>query len=162
MQPAKQRAVVPQEFQAALPPGILSQPIHIGGSLGFAGPDMQPADDIWDALDDEAVSPTGPPGRPGAGVATDLRQNLYDFTVQVTAVSDLVLPYNRNRVYLFLQNRGANVISVAFGKSASKATGMQLAANGGFYEPILATVSSVHAIAAAGSNTLVVIEGFRA
>lgn len=148
--PEKQRATVPQEFQAGLPPGILYQPVHVGGSLGFG---LKPRKtDVWDQIDSDAQASI-------SGKA-DLRQDLYDFSVDIAAVSELVLPYNAKRIYLMVQNIGGAIAFLSFGKSATT-NGFRLPAVTGFYEPILGTVSSVHAIGVA-ATTLVVVEGFRA
>lgn len=156
----KQRGVIPQEFQAALPPGILWQPDHVGGSLGFGGkPEYET---IWDKLeaDAEAMIPPDALGVPGAG--TDLRQDLTNFLFQATAASQLVVPFNRSRIYLMLENIGAANVFVAFGKPATTQDSFRIAGGGGFYEPILGTVSSVHMISAAGTQSVIVVEGFRA
>lgn len=152
MQPRSLNDIVPQEFQAALPGGILYQPEKIGGSLGFSMP--KPAGDMWDELEREVAAE-------GVGVGTDVRQVLNTFLFMANTTSRLVLPYNKNRVYLMLQNQGTSRAFVAFGHVATSRD-FQIPTGPGFYEPILGTVSSVHMIAAAGSQPITVVEGFRA
>lgn len=156
MHPLKQRAVIPQDRQTGLPAEIYYQPIHVGGSLGFGG--KPTLESMWDKLEaDAAAADLGP-----AGPRQSYLQVFNNFLFQATPISQLVVPYNRTRTYLMLQNNGAAAVRVAFGRAADLTSGFVMAAGGGFYEPILGTVSSIHAIAAAGTNNVVVIEGFRA
>ena len=46
-----------------------------------------------------------------------------------------------------LQNNGVSIVRVAFGRAADLSSGFAMAGGGGFYEPILGTVQSVHGIA---------------
>ena len=155
----KQRGAVPLEHQTGLPPGIYYQPKHVGGSLGFgAKAFLQP---MWDQLEAEAAAAAeAAPVAPG-GAAT-LRNFLNNFLFQATTVSQLVVPYNRARVYLMMQNLGASSVFVAFGREATLADSFQMVGGGGFYEPILGTTSSVHMIAAAGTQNVIIVEGFEA
>jgi len=151
----KPRAVVPLEFQAGLPPGVLYQPLEVGGSLGFGGKgELEP---FWDKLEAEAEAMPDL-GLPGA--AANLRQNLNDFVFEATTVSRQVLPYSPTRIYLMLQNRGSADVFVSFGHTATL-NGFEIPSGPGFYEPILGTVSSVHMIAASGTQPVTVVEGFR-
>lgn len=152
MQPRNLNDIVPQEFQAGLPGGILYQPEKIGGSLGFSMP--KPAGDMWDDLERDVEAE-------GVGAGADPRQVLNTFLFIATPISRLVLPYNKNRVYLMLQNQGTSTTFVAFGHTATSRD-FQIPTGPGFYEPILGTVSSVHMISAAGSQPITVVEGFRA
>ena len=157
----KQRSMVPLDRQAALPPGILYQPDWVGGSLGFGGkPEFE---DMWDQLKAEAAelvpAAVMPPGlAPGL---VNLRQSLNNFLFQATVTSQLVVPYNAARVYLMIENIGAANVFVAFGKAATVLDSFRIAGGGGFYEPIFGTTSSVHCIAAAGTQSVVIVEGFR-
>jgi len=146
--------IIPMEYQAALPAGILYQPEHVGGAMGFAA--GKPAEDFWEDLEAEAEAAADA----GPGGAVSLRQSLHSFLIMVPTTSQLLLPYNANRIYLMLQNKGTASIFAAFGHTASSAD-FEIATGPGFYEPILGTVSSVHAVSAAGSQPLTVIEGFR-
>lgn len=155
---ARQRGPLPEHLQTGLPPGILSQPDYVGGSLGF-GPSEE-LEDVWDKLEAEAAADVLAPGVAG----TNLRQVLNDFIFQATVVSQLVVPYNTARIYLMMQNVGAANVFVSFGRSASITAGQsfRIAGAGGFYEPILGTTSSVHMITAAGTQPVNIVEGFRA
>jgi hypothetical protein len=154
MHPVQLRAVIPQDQQTGLPPEIYYQPTHVGGSLGFGG--KPTLESMWDKLDAEAAAKALP------GPGQSYLQTFNNFLFQATPVSQLVVPYNRLRTYLMLQNNGAAAVRVGFGREADLNSGFAMAAGGGFYEPILGTVSSIHAISAAGTNNVVVIEGFRA
>lgn len=152
--------MVPLDRQAALPPGILYQPDWVGGSLGFGGqPEYQ---DVWDQLKGEAEAAALVPAvAPGAdGGSPNLKQTLQNFLFQATVGSQLVVPYNANRVYLMVENIGAAAVFVSFGKQATTVDSFRILA-GGFYEPIFGTTSSVHCIAAAGTQNVIIIEGFR-
>jgi hypothetical protein len=152
--------MVPLDRQAALPPGILYQPDWIGGSLGFGGrPEFK---DLWDKLKGEAAALVPPVMPPGLAGSPNLKQSLQNFLFQATVVSQLVVPYNAARVYLMVENIGAANVFVSFGKEATTADSFRIAGNGGFYEPIFGTTSSVHCVAAAGIQNVVIIEGFRA
>lgn len=156
MHPNKQRAVLPQDRQTGLPAGIYYQPVHVGGSLGFGGkPGLEP---MWDKLEAEAEAaaeraPLGPSG--------SYLQTFNNFLFQAVVTSELIIPYNVIRTYLMLQNKGVSSVFLGFGREADVASGFEIAGGGGFYEPILGTVSSVHGIAAAGTQNVTVIEGFR-
>ncbi len=154
MHPLQLRAIIPQDRQTGLPPEIYYQPLHVGGSLGFGGKPSLAS--MWDKLDTEAAAKALP------GPAQSYLQVFNNFLFQATPVSQLVIPYNGTRTYLMLQNKGAASVFVSFGFAANIISGFELAAGGGFYEPVLGTVSSVHMISAAGSNNVVVVEGFRA
>ena len=157
--PLKQRAVLPQDRQTGLPAGIYFQPIHVGGSLGFGGkPELEP---MWDKLEAEAAAAAAP-GAPGYGGQASYLQNFNNFLFQAEVVSALIIPYNATRTYLMLQNKGASSVFLGFGREADVDSGFEIAGGGGFYEPILGTVSSVHGISAAGIQNVVVVEGFRA
>lgn len=157
--PLKQRAILPQDRQTGLPPGIYYQPIHVGGSLGFAGkPVLEP---MWDKLEAEAAA-TAAAAAPGpAGRFQSYLQTFNNFLFQAATISELIIPYNPNRTYLMLQNKGVSSVFLGFGRRADVASGFEIAGGGGFYEPILGTVSSVHGIAAAGIQNVTVVEGFR-
>lgn len=144
--------LIPMEYQAALPPGILQQPEHVGGALALTA-EPRP-DDIWDQIDAEqaALADVG---------ALNLNQNISNFSFIATAVSQIIMPYNVKRSYLLLQNNGAADVRVAFGRDADLTSGLVLSSGGGFYEPILGTVQSVHGISAAADSQVTVIEGFR-
>lgn len=144
--------LIPMEYQAALPPGILQQPEHVGGALALTA---QPKpDDVWDQIDAEQAAV--------AGVGElNLNQNISNFSFIAMSVSQVILQYNSKRSYLLLQNNGASDVRVAFGRTADLTSGLVLSAGGGFYEPILGTVQSVHGISAAGDSQVTVIEGFR-
>ena len=154
--PLKQRAVLPQDQQTGLPPEIYYQPIHVGGSLGFAGkPVLEP---MWDKLEAEAAAAADQvPGQ-----FRSYLQTFNNFLFQATVVSALIVPYNANRTYIMLQNKGASSVFLGFGREADAGSGFEIAGGGGFYEPILGTVSSVHAVAAAGIQDVAIVEGFRA
>ena len=154
MHPNQQRAVIAQDHQTGLPAGIYYQPIHVGGSLGFgAAPKLEP---MWDRLEAEAAAALAP-----GGAGASYLQNFNNFLFNATLLSQLVVPYNPNRTYLMMQNNGAGAVRVGFGRQADLNSGFVIAAAGGFYEPILGTVSSIHLISAVGTNQVVVIEGFR-
>lgn len=156
MHPNKQRAVLPQDRQTGLPPDIYYQPIHVGGSLGFGGkPDLE---SMWDKLEGEAETAAEPaPFGPGQSYL----QHFNNFLFQAAVTSELIIPYNPNRTYLMLQNKGGASVFLGFGREADIVSGFEIAGGGGFYEPILGTVSSVHGIAAAGTQNVTVVEGFR-
>jgi len=156
MDPREARLPLPEDQQTGLPRSIFYQPEEIGGSLGFGLP---PAlEDVWDKLEADAAADVL---EPGAGA--NLRQSLNDFIFQAEVTSELVIPYNRDRVYLFMQNQGAADVFASFGHSASIVPGQSHRISaGGFLEPILGTISSVHMIAAAGVQPVNIIEGFRA
>lgn len=157
---ARQRAPLPQDRQTGLPAGILFQPAHIGGSLGFGG--KPKIESVWDGLEAEASALAPGAGVPGApGVGPDLRQNLNDFVVQARVKSKLVIPYNPNRIYLMVQNRGSANVFISFGHAASDKSSFQISPGPGFIEPILGTVSSVHLVSAGGVQPVIIIEGFR-
>ena len=161
--PLKQRAVLPQDRQTGLPAGIYFQPIHVGGSLGFAGKaQLEP---MWDKLDAEAQAAAAAAADagevPGRGRRSYL-QTFNNFLFQAETVSALIIPYNANRTYLMLQNKGASSVFLGFGREADAGSGFEIAGGGGFYEPILGTVSSVHGVSAAGIQDVTVVEGFRA
>ena len=141
------------EYQAGLPPGILEQPEYIGGALALTA--TPKPDDVWDQIDAEQEAVAGVDG------ATNLNQNISNFSFVATTVSQIVIPYNVKRSYLLLQNNGASDVRVSFGKAADLMSGLVLSAGGGFYEPILGTVQSVHGISVAGTSQVTVIEGFR-
>lgn len=143
--------IIPQQFQAALPGDILYQPEKVGGSLGFSGK-KPPGADFWDELEAEAEA--------GVGLGLNIRQTLNTFLFNATPVSQLVLPFNKARVYLMLQNQGTSRVFVAFGHTATDRD-FQIPTGPGFYEPILGTVSSIHMISAAGTQPITVVEGFR-
>lgn len=149
---SSRRDILPQSLQAALPSSILYQPEHIGGSLGFGPPAR--LGDMWDQLEAEAEA--------APGAVADLRQVLNNFLFKATPLSELVIPYNAARIYLFMQNLGTADVFVGFGRVATLLDGMRMAAAGGFFEPILGTVSSVHMIAATGTQNVVIIEGLKA
>ncbi len=156
MHPNKQRAVIAQDHQTGLPPDIYYQPIHVGGSLGFGG---KPELDIqWDKLEADAAAEAE---RAPLGPRESYLQNFNNFLFQAVVTSTLIVPYNINRTYLMLQNKGALSVFLSFGREADAASGFEIAGGGGFYEPILGTVSSVHGIAAAGTQDVTVVEGFR-
>lgn len=155
MHPNQQRAVIAQDKQTGLPPGIYYQPLHVGGSLGFgAAPKLEA---LWDRLEAEAAAALAP-----GGAGASYLQTFNNFLFNATPVSQLVVPYNPQRTYLMMQNNGAAAVRVGFGRQADLTSGFVIAAGGGFYEPILGTVSSIHLISVAGTNAVVVIEGFRA
>ena len=157
MHPNKQRAVIAQEHQTGLPPGIYYQPTHVGGSLGFGGkPDLE---SIWDQLEADAAAAAE---RAPLGPGQSYLQNFNNFLFQAVVTSALIVPYNINRTYIMLQNKGVSSVFVGFGREADAGSGFEIAGGGGFYEPILGTVSSVHGIAAAGTQNVTVVEGFRA
>ena len=151
--PLKEREIIPSEFQAGLPPEILFQPAHVGGSLGFGGAER--FETFWDQLEAEIAAEDVTPG------AVTIRQDLNTFLFVATNVSQLVLPYNKDRVYLMLQNQGTQNAFVAFGHVATSRD-FRVPTGPGFYEPILGTVSSVHMITAAGTAPITVVEGFPA
>ncbi len=77
-------------------------------------------------------------------------------TVGLTAAQ--LLPSNRRRSYLLVQNTSANTIFVTFDRPASLTTGVEINP-GGFYEPLTAPVSSVWAIASVADLLVVIVEG---
>lgn len=155
--PLAQRAPIPQDHQTGLPPGIYFQPVHVGGSLGFAGkPRLEP---MWDKLEAEAAAAAA--GAPGGRFAS-YYQIFNNFLFQATTVSALIVPYNATRTYIMLQNKGASSVFLGFGREADAGSGFEIAGGGGFYEPILGTLSSVHGVSAAGIQDVTVVEGFRA
>lgn len=152
----RQRGALPQQLQTGLPQSILRQSGHVGGSLGFGG---QPEfESVWDKLEAEAdaLVPSAVP----RGPSPNLRQELTNFLFQAAVTSDLIVPYNPDRIYLMLENIGAANVFVAFGKPATVTDSFRMVA-GGFYEPIFGCVTSVHGISAAGLQNVIVIEGFR-
>lgn len=161
MHPAKQRGAVPLEHQTGLPPGIYYQPKHVGGSLGFgAKAFLQP---MWDQLEAEAAAAAVAAAQPGvSGRDFTLRNFLNNFLFQATTVSQLVVPYNRARVYIMMQNLGVSNVFIGFGREATVNDSFQIVGGGGFYEPILGTTSSIHMIAAAGTQNVIIVEGFEA
>lgn len=161
MHPAKQRGPVPLEHQTGLPPGIYYQPKHVGGSLGFgAKAFLQP---MWDQLEAEAAAEAAAAAEPVApGARANLRNFLNNFLFQAETASRLVVPYNRNRVYLMMQNLGVSDVFIGFGREATVNDSFRIVGDGGFYEPILGTTSSIHMIAAAGTQNVIIVEGFEA
>ncbi len=140
---------MPLEAQTGLPAGTRRQGPEIGGALAIGS--RARTDDVWDEIDADQVA---------AGSA-GLNQVLSNFSFTAETFSKLILSYNERRTYLLVQNNGASEVRLAFGKEADLMGGIVLSASGGFYEPILGTVNSVHGIAAAGTSQVTVVEGFR-
>lgn len=156
MHPNKQRAVIAQDHQTGLPADVYYQPIHVGGSLGFGGkPDLE---QMWAKLEAEADDAAD---RAPGGPRQSYLQTFNNFLFQAIVTSELIIPYNPTRTYLMLQNKGVSSVFLGFGREADVASGFEIVGGGGFYEPILGTVSSVHGIAAAGIQNVTVVEGFR-
>ena len=86
-------------------------------------------------------------------------QKLTNFRAGVGVNDVVVLPFNPTRAYLFMVNTGALQVNVSFDRGADTVSGIPIPA-GGFFEPILGTVSSVHAISTAVGQSLVITEGF--
>ena len=86
-------------------------------------------------------------------------QILTNFRAVIGVADIIVLPFNPTRAYVFMTNTGAFEIRVAFDRGADGVSGVPIPA-GGFFEPILGTVSSVHAISTVAAQSLVIVEGF--
>ena len=86
-------------------------------------------------------------------------QVLTNFRADVGVIEETIIPYNPMRAYLFMVNTGAAEVRIAFDRAADTNTGVPIA-SGGFFEPILGTVSSMHAVAAVANQELVIVEGF--
>ena len=86
-------------------------------------------------------------------------QILTNFRAIVGVADVVVLPFNPMRAYLFMVNTGALEIRVSFDRGADAVSGIPIP-SGGFFEPILGTVSSVHAVSTAAAQSLVISEGF--
>lgn len=86
-------------------------------------------------------------------------QVLTNFRADVGLADQTLVPYNPMRSYLFVLNTGAASVFLAFDRVADANTGILIPA-GGFYEPILGTVSSVHVIGNAAAQEVRVVEGF--
>lgn len=71
-----------------------------------------------------------------------------------------IFPTNPYRCYLLIVNRGTQEVRIGVGRSASLTDGLPLDAAGGFWEPILGTVDSVHSITTVADQELIIIEGF--
>lgn len=80
-------------------------------------------------------------------------------TITARTTSQEALPANPRRRYLLLQNRGATDVFVAFGSNAEVATGLEISADNGNYEPYVAPSSSVNVISSSGSPKVIIIEG---
>lgn len=76
----------------------------------------------------------------------------------VTNASQQLLGENHARRYLYIQNKGSAAVYINFGAAATAANGILLAASGGSWSTNIAPVDSVHAIAASGSNAVVVVQ----
>lgn len=88
-------------------------------------------------------------------------QVLTNFRAQVTNASELVIPYNPMRCYLLVVNTGTAEVRISYNRAADVQTGLPLSAGGGFHEPILGTVSSMHAVSTvAAVQTLIIVEGY--
>jgi hypothetical protein len=74
-----------------------------------------------------------------------------------TTTSTKILPVNKNRVYLMLQNQGAVVVDVKLG-AIEASDGVQLQP-GGSYEFVVGPTNSVWIKSASSTATVVVIEG---
>lgn len=86
-------------------------------------------------------------------------QKLTNFRAAVGVADVVILPFNPTRAYLFMVNTGPLQINIAFDRGSDLVSGIPIPA-GGFFEPILGTVSSVHAISTAVGQSLVIAEGF--
>lgn len=81
-------------------------------------------------------------------------------TVSAGAASVQLLASNQRRSYLLIQNNGGANVFITFDRPASLSTGVQIVGGiNGSYEPLTPPVSSVWAIALAGINNVVIIEG---
>lgn len=81
-------------------------------------------------------------------------------TVTAGAASVQLLAANQRRSYLLVQNNGGANVFITFDRPASLSTGVQIVGGiNGSYEPLTPPVSSVWAIALAGINNVVIIEG---
>ncbi len=81
-------------------------------------------------------------------------------TVTGGAQSVQLLAANQRRTYLIIQNNGGATVFVTFDRPASLSTGVQILGGiNGNYEPLTPPVSSVWAVALAGINNVVIIEG---
>lgn len=94
------------------------------------------------------------------GLVDQIAVPFQDRIVNVAAGQEISLaPDNPNRQYLLVINLGTvNNARISFGQPATTATGLPLAANGGFYEPLKAPSRSISAFSASGTQ-LLVIEG---
>jgi hypothetical protein len=87
-------------------------------------------------------------------------QRLMNFRANVGLESSKVLAHNSNRAYLLIVNTSPTEdIYVAFGRGATLADGLPIWADGGFFEPILGTISEIYAICAVADSPLIIVEG---
>lgn len=116
----------------------------------------------WEPGAQPSVDTPGQPAGPGAASSASggaYNARMANFTFETKLESQQILPGNPNRVYLAIQNRGANAIYVSFGQKASAET-FELAA-GGFYEPYIAPDNSLNVLGVAAGDRIIVVEGTR-
>lgn len=78
--------------------------------------------------------------------------------VSVTTTSAVLLAANTYRNYLLVVNRGASAVYLKFGSAHAGTEGVTVPV-GGNYEPSFPIVDSIYAVAAAGTDTVDVLEG---
>lgn len=87
-------------------------------------------------------------------------QKMINYRFLVQTESSVVFPFNADRAYILLVNNGTAEVRIGVGRSATLFDGIPLPASGGFWEPILGTVDSVHAVSTAVDQELIIVEGF--
>ncbi len=105
------------------------------------------------------------PGSTGEGLSRGRErkffytQSRFSTTVLSTGTeSRQILPYSPRRNYLLLQNKGGASIFVTFDRSSDITVGLEIVP-GGFYEPLVAPVSSVNIISTVVGVLTIAIEG---
>lgn len=93
---------------------------------------------------------------PPAASSVPLHNGTFRHTV-IPSASGQVLPYNAERRYLLVQNKGTAVVYLGVGIIPTADSGIQLAASGGSYELIYwVPANPIYVI---GAQPIIVIEG---
>ena len=77
---------------------------------------------------------------------------------EITITGTQVLPYNRYRSYLLIQNKGASDVYLKFDTTHTATEGIKITA-GGNYEPYKVPFNSLHMVTASGTSSITVNGG---
>lgn len=86
-------------------------------------------------------------------------QRMMNYRHLAQTTTQRIFPANPYRCYLLIVNKGTQEVRIGIGRSASLTDGLPLDAAGGFWEPILGTVDSVHSITTVADQELIIVEG---